>query len=616
MTSGGALLSAIVLCILPVLEAYTCDEIFSKATTLDFSQSGAEINVKCRLNLKHIEPHVLAPYLDILRTTSLVACFYSVYDVSHHNEYFNQESHVIAICKPGAMCLNRLHNEAYERGCVDGPTNQHQAACTGDFCNNRTQTELDLVNNILSTLTKTTSSSGSTTSTVPMATTPVRQLYTDSMTCEDIFRKASVLDFSQSNAEIKAACRLNLQHIEPHILAPYLDILRTTSLVACFYSVYDVSHHNEYFNQESHVIAICKPGAMCFNEGHRDAYKRGCVAGHTNQHQSTCSTDFCNNRTQTEMDLIGNILSLITTTTIKTTPTSTTTPSTTTTSTTTPSPTTTSTTKPSPTTTSTTTPSQTTTSTTTPSPTTTSTTTPSPTTTSTTTTSQTTTSTTKPSSTTTKPSTTSPPITSNPLTTSTTIPSTNTTSPTPTTSTTTSPSTTSNPSTASTTIPSTTTSSPTTNTSTTTSPSTTTSTTVKPSTTPPSTTTSSPITSTTTSAPTNSTTKSSTSSKTTTSKPMTTTSKPMTTTTTSKPMTSTKPSVTTTASSSTICSNSPQHQCRSEGFCAVYHANTGACNKPIDGNSRDFFHSCALFCNRCQEYCQSFSVKPQTTAGA
>nr|XP_011433243.2 mucin-5AC isoform X1 [Crassostrea gigas] len=614
MTSGGALLSAIVLCILPVLEAYTCDEIFSKATTLDFSQSGAEINVKCRLNLKHIEPHVLAPYLDILRTTSLVACFYSVYDVSHHNEYFNQESHVIAICKPGAMCLNRLHNEAYERGCVDGPTNQHQAACTGDFCNNRTQTELDLVNNILSTLTKTTSSSGSTTSTVPMATTPVRQLYTDSMTCEDIFRKASVLDFSQSNAEIKAACRLNLQHIEPHILAPYLDILRTTSLVACFYSVYDVSHHNEYFNQESHVIAICKPGAMCFNEGHRDAYKRGCVAGHTNQHQSTCSTDFCNNRTQTEMDLIGNILSLITTTTIKTTPTSTTTPSTTTTSTTTPSPTTTSTTKPSPTTTSTTTPSQTTTSTTTPSPTTTSTTTPSPTTTSTTTTSQTTTSTTKPSSTTTKPSTTSPPITSNPLTTSTTIPSTNTTSPTPTTSTTTSPSTTSNPSTASTTIPSTTTSSPTTNTSTTTSPSTTTSTTVKPSTTPPSTTTSSPITSTTTSAPTNSTTKSSTSSKTTTSKPMTTTSKPMTTTTTSKPMTSTKPSVTTTASSSTICSNSPQHQCRSEGFCAVYHANTGACNKPIDGNSRDFFHSCALFCNRCQEYCQSFSVKPQTTA--
>lgn len=22
---------------------------------------------------------------------------------------------------------------------------------------------------------------------------------------------------------------------------------------------------------------------MCFNEGHRDAYKRGCVAGHTNQ---------------------------------------------------------------------------------------------------------------------------------------------------------------------------------------------------------------------------------------------------------------------------------------------------------------------------------------------
>uniref|UniRef100_K1QRV2 Uncharacterized protein n=1 Tax=Magallana gigas TaxID=29159 RepID=K1QRV2_MAGGI len=98
-------------------------------------------------------------------------------------------------CKPGVstnkMCLNRLHNEAYERGCVDGPTNQHQAACTGDFCNNRTQTELDLVNNILSTLTKTTSSSGSTTSTVPMATTPVRQLYTDSMTCEDIFRKDS-----------------------------------------------------------------------------------------------------------------------------------------------------------------------------------------------------------------------------------------------------------------------------------------------------------------------------------------------------------------------------------------------------------------------------------------
>lgn len=46
------------------------------------------------------------------------------------------------------------------------------------------------------------------------------------------------------------------------IVAPYLDILRTTSLVACFYSVYDVSHHNEYFNQESHVIAICKPGAV------------------------------------------------------------------------------------------------------------------------------------------------------------------------------------------------------------------------------------------------------------------------------------------------------------------------------------------------------------------
>lgn len=22
---------------------------------------------------------------------------------------------------------------------------------------------------------------------------------------------------------------------------------------------------------------------MCFNEGHKDAYKRGCVAGHTNQ---------------------------------------------------------------------------------------------------------------------------------------------------------------------------------------------------------------------------------------------------------------------------------------------------------------------------------------------
>nr|XP_022320565.1 uncharacterized protein LOC111122850 [Crassostrea virginica] len=352
--SSFMLLSILAFCVFPVLNAYTCDEIFSKAATLDFSHSDAEVNKACRLNLQHTEPHVLAPYLSTLKTGSLLACFYTKYDphAPHHSEeYFNGSSHIIAICKPGAVCYTKQHVNAFERGCVDSHSSTYTNTCADDFCNHGTNADMNSIDNILSILTttgtptetKNTATPTQTNTVTPIqtntatptqtrtvtpkvesktTTTPAHLLNPSSLTCDELFKKAPFIDFTHSNAEVNEACRLNLQHIEPHVLAPYLDLLRTGSLLACFYTEYDphASHHSEeYLNSNSHIIAVCKPGAKCYDQRHTDAYERGCVDGNSQQFKAACATDFCNNRTHSEIALIDSVLSLIPTTSTTTT---------------------------------------------------------------------------------------------------------------------------------------------------------------------------------------------------------------------------------------------------------------------------------------------------------
>ncbi|XP_056009490.1 uncharacterized protein LOC125680118 [Ostrea edulis] len=576
---------------------HTCQDIFQSGSSFNCPSCNVEIDTKCRISLRHIRPIVASHYLRVLVQSSLLGCF--VTDSS--TSYFNQSSHVIAVCKPGAICYSGKFGDAYFRGCTMDPTTIHLLTeiktCRGDFCNHGTISELELIYKILENTADTEQNSAipcigtsdslcrnewpfcsnyhNTTGicnyqaisehidffdkcalhckrcqeycevkrgimtqpsitgnqnndplpevfslimmfhvtfliTVASCTIPVSVAFS----CTEIFEKAktNTLDCSHCRTEINEHCRLNLQHIEPHTLAPYLDILRTTSLLGCFFSEYTRKHPDkDYFNGTSHVIAICKPGAQCGNIQHTDAYERGCVSSSAHVSQK-CSTDFCNHISATEMNLVDNILGYISTTT-------------TTTTTTTPKPTTTIT---------------TTTTTTTPKP----------------TTSTPTTTTPIPTTTTTTPKPTTPS-------------STTTTTPIPSSSTTTTP------------IPSSTTTTPI-----------------------PSSTTTTPIPS----SPTTTT--------------PTTTPIPSSSTTTTTPTTTPIPTTTATSKITTPvnCQSGSRQICQSEmPFCFDYDNLSGACNKPINSNTEGFFQKCSLFCNRCQEYCQyvaSTTVSTTTTTSA
>lgn len=48
--------------------------------------------------------------------------------------------------------------------------------------------------------------------------------------------------------------------------------------------------------------------------------------------------------------------------------------------------------------------------------------------------------------------------------------------------------------------------------------------------------------------------------------------------------------------------------CRNESFCLDYHSTTGACNRPIDETTRDFFDKCSLACDKCEECTFNWSL--------
>nr|XP_022327171.1 zinc metalloproteinase nas-14-like [Crassostrea virginica]XP_022327172.1 zinc metalloproteinase nas-14-like [Crassostrea virginica] len=166
MTKWPLLFISVFICVRQSMESMpSCQDIFAMGDSLMCTTCGAEINTRCRINLLDENPAVVAPYLEILRTTSLLACFYS--DAS----YLNPESHVIAICKPGSMCGSVRSGDSYIRGCVSH-NSAHTQKCSEDFCNHSfDSTDLDMVNIILLKYVTSPKSTSTTTTTTTTATT-------------------------------------------------------------------------------------------------------------------------------------------------------------------------------------------------------------------------------------------------------------------------------------------------------------------------------------------------------------------------------------------------------------------------------------------------------------